>query len=312
MEPVPVDPTPAPPPAPLVPTKPIDWATLASLVGILLTLVVGLFEPAPPAPAPDPTPAVVVVDPVVPPAPAPSPVVPPAPPAPAPTPSPVPVNPDLPTLTLPAEIKGEPGTFIAVRAESSAAWVNFKADTGLAVFPSNLLSDRKATVLTAAKAGRYRLFAYTGSGAGGVDAETVIVVGNAPPVPPGPVPDPVPPDVDPNPPPVVDTGFRVLIVFDNSSKASLPREQLAAIDSLDLRAYLNSHCIKAANGAPEWRITAATTQFSDDQPIWKKAMALPRTSLPWLVVSNGKEGESIPLPANEAALMEVITKYGGK
>ena len=33
-----------------------------------------------------------------------------------------------PTLTIPAEIRGEPGAFIVVRAESDSPWVNFRAD----------------------------------------------------------------------------------------------------------------------------------------------------------------------------------------
>jgi hypothetical protein len=112
-----------------------------------------------------------------------------------------PVFAEVPTLKLPAEVKGEPGTFIAIRAETDSAWVNFRADPGLAVFPSGLLSDRKATVLTAARPGRYKLFAYTGNEDGGADAEVVIIVGNAPPAPPVVV---TPPVTDPTVPPVVE------------------------------------------------------------------------------------------------------------
>jgi hypothetical protein len=128
-----------------------------------------------------------------------------------------------PTLTIPKEIAGEPGAFIVVRAESDSPWVNFRADSGLAVFPANLLSDRKATVVTARAPGRFTLHAYTGNVDGGVDADVVIVVGGAPPVPPGPQPPgPVPPG--PTPPPVV-AGKREVVIFHESSTttASLAR-----------------------------------------------------------------------------------------
>jgi hypothetical protein len=105
-----------------------------------------------------------------------------------------------PSLDVPAEVTGQPGTFIAVRAKSDTAWVNFRASEGLAVFPADLLSDKKATVLTASAPGRYKLFCYTGNDDGGTDREIVVVIGNAPPVPPGPGPGPQPP---PGPGPVV-------------------------------------------------------------------------------------------------------------
>lgn len=129
-----------------------------------------------------------------------------------------PIFAEVPTLKLPKEISGEPGTFIAVRAESSAAWVNFRASPGLAVFPADLLSDRKATVLTAAKAGHYKLFAYTGNDDGGADAETIITIGK-----PGPGPDPDPqPDPDPDPDPVVDVPPELLPAV-NALKAFGPQ-----------------------------------------------------------------------------------------
>jgi hypothetical protein len=117
-----------------------------------------------------------------------------------------------PTLTIPKEIAGEPGAFIVVRAESDSPWVNFRADSGLAVFPANLLSDRKATVVTARAPGRFTLHAYTGNVDGGVDADVVIVVGGAPPVPPG--PGPVPPGPSP---PVVEGKRELTIVRETAT-----------------------------------------------------------------------------------------------
>lgn len=109
------------------------------------------------------------------------------------------------------------------------------------------------------------------------------------------------------PAPISDPGLRVLITFDAESKASLPRPQLATIDSNSLRAYLDAHCAKDAGGTPEWRIVPHVTTFSADEPIWQKLMALPRKSEPWLTAGNGRTGFSGPLPADEAATLAIIT-----
>jgi hypothetical protein len=148
---------------------------------------------------------------------------------------------EVPTLKLPAEVKGEPGTFIAIRAESSAAWVNFKADAGLAVFPSGLLSDRKATVLTAAKAGRYKLFAYTGNDDGGADTEVLIIVGNAPPVvvvPPEPDPGPVVPPVVV--PPVITGKRHLLLVHETAEDTPEVARMIVGLRSGAAADYLKS------------------------------------------------------------------------
>jgi hypothetical protein len=47
-------------------------------------------------------------------------------------------------------------------------------------------------------------------------------------------------------------------------------------------------------------------------PIWEKAMARPRTTVPWLIISNGVTGYEGPLPANKAAMMELLGKHGGQ
>jgi hypothetical protein len=114
-----------------------------------------------------------------------------------------------------------------------------------------------------------------------------------------------------NPPaPVVvtDSGLRVLVTYPVDGKSLLPREQMALIDSVSFRAYLDDHCAKAG-GVPEWRIVPDDAEFEADQPVWQKLMAVPRASSAWLVVVNGSRGESAPLPTNEAAALELIGRY---
>jgi hypothetical protein len=113
-----------------------------------------------------------------------------------------------PTIAIPSEIKGEPAAFVTVKATTKgSAWVRYApVDSGLSVFPPNLLADPTVTVVVAAKAGRYRVLAYTGNDEGGAEAIVTLVIGNAAPVTPTPVPtdppvvDPVtPPDATPGP-----------------------------------------------------------------------------------------------------------------
>lgn len=103
-----------------------------------------------------------------------------------------------PVVTVPAEVTGEVGSFVAVRATvTESKVVKFvPLDAGLNVFPADLLSDKTATVVTAGKSGRYRVICYSGNADGPSDPVTVtVVIGGA--VVPDPVkPDPVKPDPD--------------------------------------------------------------------------------------------------------------------
>lgn len=97
-----------------------------------------------------------------------------------------------PEIKLPAELRGEPGAFLVVRAETTATVVRFvQLDPGLAVFPADLLTDKKATVMVASKPGKYRVLAYTGNADGPSEpAVCVVIVGTPEPPPPPPPPDP--------------------------------------------------------------------------------------------------------------------------
>ena len=98
-----------------------------------------------------------------------------------------------PSLKLPQEIKGLPGQFIAIRAETDCKAVKYVAlDSGLNVFPSALLADPKSTVVTSVVQGKFRLLAYTAMGDQPSEPVVVsVVIGNPAPLPPAP---PSPPD----------------------------------------------------------------------------------------------------------------------
>lgn len=108
-----------------------------------------------------------------------------------------------PKVEIPAEIKGEPNSFITVMPTTNGKSVKYAyLDKGLNVFPSSLLANPIATVVTAPR-GKYRLLAYTALG--DMPSDPVIVtinVGNVPdaapygPYPPKPGPDPAPDEPD--------------------------------------------------------------------------------------------------------------------
>lgn len=108
-------------------------------------------------------------------------------------------------ITLPETIKGEPSVFIPITAVTKGEIVQFvPLDSGLSVFPSNLLTDRKTTVVVASKAGKYRVLAYTAiDNKPSSPAITTLIVGNPgpDPLPPNPVPPTPPGPMPPNPVP---------------------------------------------------------------------------------------------------------------
>ena len=93
-------------------------------------------------------------------------------------------------LTLPAEIRGEPGTFIAISADTKGAIVRYvPLDAGLQVFPAHLLADKKTTVVLSLTPGRYRVLGYTAVDGNPTEPAVVSVVIGDRPTPPDQVPD---------------------------------------------------------------------------------------------------------------------------
>lgn len=99
-------------------------------------------------------------------------------------------------IQLPKEVRGEPTAFIRVTAQTSLPQVKWLAvDPGLNLFPVELLKDSKTAVVTAPKAGRYRLLAVAAKDSTPTDPVFVeVIVGDAP------APGPTPPTPGPTPP----------------------------------------------------------------------------------------------------------------
>lgn len=105
------------------------------------------------------------------------------------------------SLEVPAEVTGEPSTFVIVRAKTDCAQLRWVVlDPGLSLIPPQLLKDSHTAVVMAGKAGRYRILAYGAKGDFPTEpVVSVVVIGGTP------TPDPVKPDpVKPDPKPPLD------------------------------------------------------------------------------------------------------------
>lgn len=106
--------------------------------------------------------------------------------------------------------------------------------------------------------------------------------------------------------------FRVLIVEETAERDKLPKAQQDIFASTAIRAYEKNHCVKGENGDTGYRVTDKDDDVSNDSAWVKDAMALPRTGLPFIVISNGKSYTGSMLPPTEAETLALLKKYGGE
>lgn len=107
--------------------------------------------------------------------------------------------------------------------------------------------------------------------------------------------------------PIKEPGFRALIVYESS--VVLPKEQQSILTSTKLRKWLIEHCVKDEQGQPDYQIFDQHTDLQYESELWRVAMSRPRLSLPWLVVSNGRKGTEMALPATVDETLVVLEKY---
>lgn len=136
-------------------------------------------------------------------------------------------------------------------------------------------------------------------------------------------PKPEPPKPDPQPPgpqPMPSEGFRVLVLRETKDLSNLPPEQVSIFSSSEVRMYLNSKCIKE-NGQPAYRMWDKDVDASREAETWKIALngvlngdkahnISKATSLPHILLTNGKEGYEGPLPKNVDEMMALLKRFG--
>lgn len=229
------------------------------------------------------------------------------------------------SVTLPKEYIGDRGEWIVVAPKFDGGALLWRWDAGLTevVLPEAWKVDTStAKVFKARKDGKYRLEVWTAKLVGKVPtpsqiAVTWVVIGDPQPDPgPGPEPKPPTPPTPPDPPTPVDPapipvdGFRVIIIEDKAKLSLMPPAQLSIRTSGVFRDYLDANCV-AESGADRkaYRIWDYKTNAASDLKLWQDALNRPRTSLPWIIISNGRTGYEGPLPADVAKTIELCNKY---
>jgi hypothetical protein len=136
----------------------------------------------------------------------------------------------------------------------------------------------------------------------------------------GPRPPPeVDPKVDPKVDPVVpepkdvplsagDGKMRVLIVYNSLDPKMTPSDR-EILFGADVRDYLAKNAAKDGFRIFPLKTIESDPRFSNEDKIWKDAVARKRDSLPWLIVSNGKTFYEGKLPAGEKAFFAEADKH---
>jgi hypothetical protein len=91
----------------------------------------------------------------------------------------------------------------------------------------------------------------------------------------------------------------------------MPTDIEDAFFSPEITAYLNANCVKV-DGQPDFRRVDPDTRFTDPNHRFAKALARPRASLPWLIISNGTTGYEGPFPGGKDATLELLKKLNVK
>lgn len=130
----------------------------------------------------------------------------------------------------------------------------------------------------------------------------------------GPVPNPAPvPVPTPIPEPVPSPGLISVLIVEETEDRAKPENRafLGVLNSVAIREYMNTHCEKSADGRPQWRVLDKDADLTHAEQFWREAMARPRSSHPWIAITNGAAGTAGPLPATEAETLSLLKRWGG-
>lgn len=109
-----------------------------------------------------------------------------------------------------------------------------------------------------------------------------------------PIPDPI------NPPVVIvpTSDLRVLLVRETDENRKPPAAQLAIFSSVEVRTWLRDHKI-------QYRAWDDDINPQRESKPWQEMLAMPRSSLPWIVIS-GPKSFSGPLPADVPSMLALL------
>jgi len=185
------------------------------------------------------------------------------------------------------------------KISGDVVWVQLDGDgADLIQIDRKYLASSSVAIVTPQKAGAYRMQAL-GIAEGKPAYEIFrLQVG------PGPGPQPGPTPTPPPLPPIAK--LHVLLIEESADRPRLPASQLAALTSPEVRTYLDTKC-----GKDGWRLLDKDTDVTAASEWWRKAMTLPRTSLPWIIISSATQVYSGPLPRTAAELLALLKQHGG-
>ena len=113
------------------------------------------------------------------------------------------------------------------------------------------------------------------------------------------------PIVDPErPAPIKVEGFHVLMVEETAKRGELPPSQAMIFTAKAVRDF-----VREKGGDEALRVLDQNDDMSQDLPLWREAMALPRQSVPWIVISNGRTGYEGPLPPTIDETLTLLNRF---
>lgn len=126
----------------------------------------------------------------------------------------------------------------------------------------------------------------------------------------GPRPPPKPPEPPVDPAPIPLAGFRVLIVYDDSTLTGEQRDGI--ITGKTVRDYLQAKCVPGADGKTKdfWIIQSGSDVTNAPKWIGDAIQRRPDRKT-FMLISDGKTGYDGPIPANKDAAMTELKKVGG-
>lgn len=231
-----------------------------------------------------------------------------------------------PTVTIKAPKFGKPATAIKVEADSEIKegdvvfWMVLKGDVILGNENVYELPNKQGIILVGEKAPvPYRvLFMFARGGVQQAPILAEIQIGDPAPVPPVPV-DPVdPPKPNPVEPPVVALPIRALFILEEEK---ITKELSDAVNSADMRAWMNSNALKNEEGRAEYRVW--DDDLTDEQILvhhtksWveafhkaknDRAAAGKQDDDPWMMITNEKAGGSLSIPLPRERLYDYLNK----
>lgn len=116
------------------------------------------------------------------------------------------------------------------------------------------------------------------------------------------------------PAPIAEAGLRVLVLEESANRKPVT---MMVLRNPEVESYLNGKCVKGPDGkTPEWRVLDKDDgQLPRLSKLWQDAHARAKKdagdNLPWLIVSNGRTGASLPFPATKEGMLTTLRKYGG-